>query len=245
MIYENFSEKQILDGLSRNNHLGTSITLRPILKRVHCTEDYFDSEKRLIYEKKREYVIWIVEYSDVLLGITRWFTAQPQIIDESSLQLQKPHRTFHMVPLETFLYAKEAPKATSIEFEAPLKAKYQLFVDVNDGMQRLIDPWSLEKNKVQEFAAEKFGGCSGDYKISGRMVSNSHERHIVWFLHRRLGRKQYQDVFFDVLNQDFLSWNMYAGDASMAPISSGQAMIHIGNNTVKADKYRMYYKLGK
>lgn len=245
MIYENFSEKQILDGFKRNNHLGQSITLRPILKRVRCTQDYSDEQNRLIYQNKQEYVLWIVEYSDILLGITRWFTAKPQIIEENSPEFTVPRRTFHMVPVETFLHAKEAPKATSIKFDMPAETKYQLFVDVNDGMQKLIVPWSLEKMKVQAAAADKFGGCAADYRISGRMISNSAERHIVWLLHRKLGRKQYQDVFFDVLNQDFISWNMYADDASMAPISSGQAMIHIGTNTIKADKYRMYYKLGK
>ncbi|MFR8207385.1 MAG: hypothetical protein ACLU99_14595 [Alphaproteobacteria bacterium] len=50
---------------------------------------------------------------------------------------------------------------------------------------------------------------------------------------------------FDVLKQDFISWNIYDFNATMTPISSGQAKIHIGNNTVEANKYEFVYKLGK
>lgn len=244
MIYENFSEKQILDGVRRESHLGQGIK-RLSLRIVRCTEDYFE-QGNLIYQKGKEYKLWIVKYSDILLGITKWFTAEPKIIDDGCPQYDgAPHRTFFMVPLETFIYAEESPKAVCFEFQIPISIKYQLFVDINDGMQYLIEPWSLEKSAVIEYARKIYGGATLDYNIRGRYVCNKDERHIVWLLRQYLGKKQSQDLFFDVLRQQFIAWDMYRDDASMSPISSGQAMIHIGSNTVKADKFRMHYKLVK
>lgn len=248
MIYKNFSEKEILDARG-NSHLGEGIK-RLVLKIVRCTENYEDDGK-LIYQRGKEYKLWIVKYSDTLLGITKWFTAEPKIIDENSLEYKSgPQRTFLMVPLQTFLYAEDdQEKASFYDFEIVNQQgikeviRYQLFVDANDGMQYLIKPWSLKKSEVIQFAVAKLGGTLLDYAIRGRFVCNTKERHIIWLLRRRLGKKQYEDLFFDALKQDFISWNPYADDASMTPISSGQAMVHIGRNSVKADKYQFIYVL--
>lgn len=239
MYYLNFSEKQILEQVGRNSHLGQGIR-RLRLKRVRCYQDYVE-HGRLIYQKGKEYKLWIVEYSDILLGITRWFTAMPQILEKEPME-----KTYFMVPIDVFPYANESVVyVSSISFDTPEEKTFQLFVDVNDGMQSLIEPWSLNKAKVLDFAVKQKGGTLLDYNIRGRFISNRKERHIVWLIRRRLGKKQYVDLFFDVLKQDFISWNLLADDASMAPISSGQAMVHIGSNSVKADKYGFIYRLGK
>ena len=239
MYYVNFSEKQILEQVSHHSHLGQGIK-RLRLKIVLCYRDYSESGK-LIYQKGQKYKLWIVEYSDILFGITRWFTASPQILEKAPQE-----KTYFMVPLDVFPYANESVAyVDTISFLQPEKKVFQLFVDVNDGMQSLIEPWSLNKAKVLEYAVKKQGGCIADYSIRGRFICNQNERHIVWFIRRRLGKKQYVDLFFDVLKQDFISWNLLADDASMAPISSGQAMVHIGKNTIKADKYGFIYRLGK
>ena len=239
MYYLNFSEKQILEQVSRNSHLGQGIR-RLRLKVVRCYQDYVE-HGRLIYQKGKEYKLWIVEYSDILLGVTCWFTAMPQILEKEPME-----KTYFMVPVEVFPYANESVAYVStMSFNTPEEKTFQLFVDVNDGMQSLIEPWSLNKAKVLNFAVEKKGGTLADYNIRGRFISNRQERHIVWLIRRRLGKKQYVDLFFDVLKQDFISWNLLADDASMAPISSGQAMVHIGSNSVKADKYGFIYRLGR
>lgn len=239
MYYLNFSEKQILNQVGRNSHLGQGIR-RLRLKKVRCYQDYVEGG-RLIYQKGQEYQLWIVKYSDVLFNITRWFTARPQILAEEPME-----KTYFVVPIDVFPYANESVVyVSSISFNTPEEKTFQLFVDVNDGMQSLIEPWSLNKAKVLEFVIRKHGGTLLDYTIRGRFISNRKERHIVWLIRRRLGKKQYVDLFFDVLKQDFISWNLLADDASMAPISSGQAMVHIGANSVKADKYGFIYRLGK
>ena len=66
MYYVNFSERQILDQVSRNSHLGQGIR-RLRLKAVHCYQDYVENG-RLIYQKGKKYKLWIVEYSDVNHG---------------------------------------------------------------------------------------------------------------------------------------------------------------------------------
>lgn len=239
MYYVNFSEKQILEQVSRNSHLGQGIR-RLRLKIVRCTQDYVE-EGKLIYQKGKEYKLWIVEYSDILLGITRWFTAMPQILEKEPIE-----KTYFMVPIEVFLYAGDSVAyVSSLSFSWPENKTFQLFIDVNDGMQSLIEPWSLSKAKVLDFAMKKFGGTILDYSIRGRFICNAKERHIVWLIRRRLGKKQREDLFFDVLKQDFISWSVLDNDASMAPISSGQAMVHIGRNCVKADKFGFIYRLGK
>lgn len=239
MYYVNFSEKQILNQVSSNSHLGQGIR-RLCFKVVRCTQDYFE-QGQLIYQRGKEYKLWIVEYSDILLGMTCWFTAQPQILDEKPWK-----KSYFMVPIEVFLYANECLAFEGLlKFSAPEEKAFRLFVDVNDGMQCLIEPWSLNKAKVLDFAVQKFGGTLLDYSIRGRFICNRQERHIVWLIRHRLGKKQYADLFFDVLKQDFISWNLLADDASMAPISSGQAMVHIGRSTVKADKYGFIYRLRK
>lgn len=239
MYYVNFSEKQILDQVSRNSHLGQGIK-RLRLKVVRCNQDYVE-HGRLIYQKGKEYKLWIVEYSDVLLGMTRWFTAMPQILEKEPME-----KTYFMVPVEVFPYAKESVVyVSSMSFSTPEDKTFQLFVDVNDGMQSLIEPWSLNKAKVLDFAVKKHGGTLLDYSIRGRFICNSKEKHIIWLIRHKLGKKQYVDLFFDVLKQDFIIWNAFADDASMAPISSGQAMVHIGANSIKADKYGFIYRLGK
>lgn len=238
MYYVNFSEKEILEQVSRNSHLGKIKRLR--FKTVRCYQDY-EEHGRLFYQNGKEYNLWIVEYSDTLLGITRWFTAMPQIFEKEPIE-----RTYFMVPLEVFPYANESVVCiSSISFTEPEEKRFQLFVDVNDGMQSLIEPWSLNKAKVLDFTVKKLGGTLLDYTIRGRFICNSKERHIVWLIRRKLGKKQYTDLFFDVLKQDFISWKLSDEDASMAPISSGQAMVHIGQNSVKADKYGFIYRLGR
>ena len=207
---DSFSEKQILDQVGRNSHLGQGIR-RLRLKKVRCYQDYVE-HGRLIYQKGKEYKLWIVEYSDILLGITRWFTAMPQILEKEPME-----KTYFMVPIDVFPYANESVVyVSSISFDTP-----------------------------EDFAVKQKGGTLLDYNIRGRFISNRKERHIVWLIRRKLGKKQYVDLFFDVLKQDFISWNLLADDASMAPISSGQAMVHIGSNSVKADKYGFIYRLGR
>lgn len=75
------------------------------------------------------------------------------------------------------------------------KMRFQLFVDINDGMQKLIEPWSLEKSKVIEHAVAVKGGSKADYTIRGRLVTNPAESHIVWLLRRRLGKNSTQICF--------------------------------------------------
>lgn len=244
--FVNFSEKEILDRFQKNSHLGQGIE-RLKFKTVRCTKDY-EYQGKLIYQKRKEYKLWIVKYSDVLNGTSSWFTAQPKVIDEDIPQAV-PCKDFYMVPLEVFEYAGNSLEVSPFfeheEFcgEGVVK-RYQLFVDVNDGMQKLINPWSLNKSEVVNFAVQQYGGSVLDYTIRGRLVTNPRESHIVWLLRKRLGRKQYLDLFFDVLEQEFIRWDMYAPDAKLLPISSGQAMVHIGHNTVKADKYGFIYRLG-
>lgn len=244
MIYENFSEKQILEDLSRNNHLGQGIE-RLSLKIVRCTANFFNPKGMLIYRHGKEYKLWIVKYSDVLLGVTKWFTAEPKMFHQTSPEAQMPHPTFYMVPLEVFQYAGESPQAVGFEF-SPGKRLFQLFVDANDGMRCLVDAECLEKSAVIDYAVQVKGGSPLDYTIRGRLVRNRKECHIVWLLQRKMGKRQTETYFFDVMTKKFIDWNTNQPDAIMAPISSGQAMVRVwGNNTVRADKYRMYYKLGK
>lgn len=245
--FVNFSEKEILERFQRNSHLGQGIE-RLKFKTVRCTHD-FHYDGKLIYEQRKVYTLWIVKYSDVLTGSTLWFTAQPEVIEESDSQTL-PHRDFYMVPLDVFEYAGNSVEVSPFfEYEAVpgeemSKWCFQLFVDVNDGMQKLIDPWSLIKSDVIDFTVRKFGGSKLDYTIRGRLITNPKESHIIWLIRKHTGKKQYVDLFFDVLLQDFISWDMYAPDAKLLPISSGQAMVHIGHNTVKADKYGFIYRLG-
>lgn len=250
MIYQNFSEKEILSHFSRNSHLGLGIK-RLTLKIVRCTQDYVDNGK-LIYQKGREYKIWILKYSDTLFGLTKWFTSVPRIISKQNVQedVNRNVASYHMVPLETFMYAEDDPKKASFyDFEIVNQQgnketiRYQLFVDVNDGMQYLIEPWSLNKESVVEFSRTIYGGDRLDYTIRGRFLCDKNERHIVWLLRQYLGKKQSQDLFFDVLTQKFIDWDLYRDEASMSPISSGQAMVHIGRNSIKADKYQFIYVL--
>lgn len=245
--FVNFSEKEILERFQKNSHLGQGIE-RLKFKTVRCTKDYVYDGK-LIYQKRQEYKLWIVKYSDVLTGTSSWFTAQPMVID-GDIPQAVPYKDFYMVPLDVFEYAGNSLEVSpyfeheELFFGEASTKRYQLFVDVNDGMQKLIDPWSLKKSEVVNFAKQKHGGSVLDYTIRGRLVTNPSESHIVWLLRKRLGRKQYLDLFFDVLEQEFISWDMYAPDAKLLPISSGQAMVHIGHNTVKADKYGFIYRLG-
>lgn len=242
MFYANFSEKQILSQMSSNSHLAQGVR-RMRLKTVRCTQDYIEDGKQ-IYRRGESYTLWIVKYSDILLGITCWFTAKPQILENEPFE-----KTYFMVPVNVFRSAEESVAFVSeMSFDIPelgIKKNFQLFVDVNDGMQSLIEPWSLVKEKVVDFAIKKYGGTKLDYAIRGRFICNRHERHIVWFIRRKLGKKQFVDYYFDVLKQDFIQWSALDEDASMAPISSGQAMVHVGRNTVKADKFRFIYRLGK
>lgn len=240
MFYANFSEKQILEQVSRHSHLGQTEQgmSRLRLKNVRCTQNY-EENGCLIYESGKKYVLWIVEYSDILLGIKRWFTAMPRIFEKEPLE-----KTYYMVPIEVFAEANESFSYVSfLTFDKG--RNFQLFIDVNDGTQSLIEPWSLNKAKVLDFVMKRKGGSLVDYTIRGRFICNRHERHIVWLIRRKFGKKQSIDLFFDVLKQDFIKWHPLADDASMAPISSGQAMVHIGNNTIKADKYGFIYRLGK
>lgn len=245
--FVNFSEKEILERFQRNSHLGQGIE-RLKFKTVRCTCDFYYDGK-LIYEKRKEYKLWIVKYSDVLTGTSLWFTAQPKVIDDKDLETNVV-KDFYMVPLDVFEYAGNSVEVSPFfEFEEclgdeSLKKRFQLFVDVNDGMQKLIDPWSLDKARVLKYVAEVHGGSVLDYTIRGRLITNPKESHIIWLIRKRLGKKQYVDLFFDALEQKFIVWDMYAPDAKLLPISSGQAMVHIGHNTVKADKYGFIYRLG-
>lgn len=244
MLLINFPEKEILSRYQSGSHLGQGIE-RLTFKTVHCTKD-FEYQGKLIYKERGVYKLWIVKYKDILTGTHMWFTAQPMVAEQDGFELKR----FYMVPVETFQYAGDSiDKAPFYELEntadGQQKMRFQLFVDINDGMQKLIEPWSLEKSKVIEHAVAVKGGSKADYTIRGRLVTNPAESHIVWLLRRRLGKKQYADLFFDVLEQRFIDWQMYAPDAKMLPISSGQAMVHIGHNTIRADKYRFIYTLGK
>ena len=169
----------------------------------------------------------------------------PKILDADAIK--GPVKTFYMVPKEVFQYAGNSVEKTpfiTIQSDYEL-VRYQLFIDVNDGMQYLIRPWSLKKSDVLAFAVKKLGGSLEDYNIRGRFLCNAAERHIVWLIGRKRKRASREYFFFDVLKQDFISWNIYDFNATMTPISSGQAKIHIGNNTVEANKYEFVYKLGK
>ena len=53
MYYVNFSEKQILEQVSYNSHLGQGVK-RLRLKEVRCTQDYVE-QGRLIYQKGHTY----------------------------------------------------------------------------------------------------------------------------------------------------------------------------------------------
>ncbi len=242
----NFSEKEILEKAGSDTHLGKGVK-RLLFKTVRCTKSFFDEDGNEIYRQGREYKLWIASYSDTLLGITRWFTAAPMVVDtESEAYKNKLIRTFYMVPKDVFLYAGDTLEKTpfvALQTDYEL-IRYQLFVDVNDGMQYLIRPWSLKKSEVLNFAVGKLGGNILDYNIRGRFVCNPQERHIVWLIGRKRKRQSREYFFFDVLKQDFISWNVRDINATMAPISSGQAKIHIGNNTIEANKYEFIYKLG-
>lgn len=240
----NFSEKEILENAGSDNHLGQGVK-RLIFKTVRCTKSFCDENNGEIYRKGQEYKLWIAEYNDKLLGVTCWFTAMPRILDADAIKGSV--KTFYMVPKEVFQYAGNSVEKTpfiTIQSDYEL-VRYQLFIDVNDGMQYLIRPWSLKKSDVLAFAVKKLGGSLEDYNIRGRFLCNAAERHIVWLIGRKRKRASREYFFFDVLKQDFISWNIYDFNATMTPISSGQAKIHIGNNTVEANKYEFVYKLGK
>ena len=197
MYYVNFSEKQILEQVSYNSHLGQGVK-RLRLKEVRCTQDYVE-QGRLIYQKGHTYQLWIVDYTDSLLGMTRWFTAMPQILAE------KPNtKTFFMVPIEVFLYANDSLGfVSSITFEAESGKKFQLFVDINDGMQSLIEPWSLNKAQVLDYVVSQKGGNRLDYSVCGRFICNPQERHIVWLVRQKLGKKRYNNTTNYNCSQNF------------------------------------------
>ena len=130
----NFSEKEILENAGSDNHLGQGVK-RLIFKTVRCTKSFCDENNGEIYRKGQEYKLWIAEYNDKLLGVTCWFTAMPKILDADAIK--GPVKTFYMVPKEVFQYAGNSVEKTpfiTIQSDYEL-VRYQLFIDVNDGMQ--------------------------------------------------------------------------------------------------------------
>ncbi len=247
--FVNFSEKEIIARHCGNSHLGISEINRLKFKVVRCTED-FSYHGKLIYQKGKEYKLWIVKYIESVKETEDWYTATPRI-EEDKIPADS-ERLFYVVPLSVFQYADNVQQvAPFCDFEVPdedgrLKTvRYQLFVDINDGMQKLIEPWSLEKAAVVEYLVKLLKGNPVDYTLCGRQISNQKETRIIWLVRKKVAKGKSSYYFFDVLQQELVDWDIYAPDAKMSPISSGQAMVHIGTNTVRADKYGFTYRLGK
>lgn len=232
MSIKNLSEAEILQNRG-SSHLGEGVK-RIRFVRVRCRKDYSDNQGNLIYAKGQEYKIWIVRYVDMVLGITKDFTAIPHAENE-----ERPWFNYwYVVPIDTFGEHESAPLAEYAEIDGE---QYSLIADVNDNTYLLVPSCVLQVNWVLQMMIGLYKGDATNYCFRGRFLRTQGVQYIAWFITKRVDKVS-KHFFFDVAKQQLIEW-VESDESIWTSISSGSSWFRIGFSKVKANSREIIFKV--